>query len=150
MAQNNNPIYNPIDVDNLVNGRAGSVRMADKAAAVQLLTARGWSSQAISEHLGITDRHVVRLRSAEVYPPQEVTFDYDWERGEDLADMADVAARFAAEMREDVESIWLELLNMQPQRMRELVMVLAAMVPDDQPISELLKWVTDLPLREAA
>lgn len=149
---NNNPawmkadVYNPVDVDNLVAGRcsADGLRWAEKAAAVQRLTRLGKSAEDIAEAFGMSRRHVQRLRAMKVQPPPMVSFDHSHSREVELSLLTRTAARFAADIRDDVESLWLELLDMEPQRMRELVLLLAAMVPADQTVSELLGWVTDL------
>jgi hypothetical protein len=141
-------VYNPIDVDNLIAGRckATDVRSAEKAAAVQRLTRLGKSSETIAEAFGMSERHVQRLRDVQVRPPEVVMFDHGHSRITELSILARTAQRFAAGMRDDVESLWFELLDMEPQRMRELVMVLAAMVPVDQGVSDLLRWVAELPM----
>jgi len=145
-------VYNPIDVDHVVAGHypATAVRTSEKAAAVQRLTRRGWTSEDIAVQLGISERHVERLRTVTVRPPERLTFDSSLSRMCVLSARLDTALEMMSGMRDDVESVFRDLCGMPAQSVRELVMILAALVPEDGHPQELLGWVLELAKEEAA
>lgn len=71
----------------------------------------------------------------------------------DVDDLADRAVEDAADMitrirEEDPQTLWVELAQMPPARLFALVYALAAMVPENRTISQLLAWTQ--PLAEAS
>jgi hypothetical protein len=54
-----------VKVDRAVNGWPADLNTAERQAAVDTLTARGWSARRIAMHLGLAQRSVVRIRTRE-------------------------------------------------------------------------------------
>jgi hypothetical protein len=123
----------------------------EHAEAVHRMTAKRMSANEIAVRLGISQRHVVRLRrkpQAVVEPGYD--FPVDDQRAAELEDLAGFALQLAARLRdEDPALTWEALQRLSRQRLQQLVVILAAAVPVDSSPAQLFDWVTALPTAQA-
>lgn len=121
----------------------------ERVDRVRHLTSIGQSSSEIAAALGLSDRHVTRLRSAERRPdplhvpdPRDITD----ERAAEVEALAWQAFEWAGALRdEDPAIVWTALSRLPRHRLQELVIVALAMVPSEATLRECLSWVLSLP-----
>lgn len=119
---------------------------AELAACVQRLTERGFGVKEISRRLEIGERRVYRMRAFHVEPIQdgmELEYDTSDSRAKALEDMAILAMQCATEVRSNPPEVWEMITRMEPQRLCELTMALACLVPVDFTVRQLLGWLDD-------
>ena len=112
------------------------------------LTRSGSSVQEIAAQLGITQRHVQRIRLMPATPRPTLldTSNVSDQRETELEQLVDLALELACRLREENPTVvWGTLTRLSRTRLQELTTVLASMVPVDLPVSRLLGWVTSLP-----
>lgn len=116
---------------------------------VQELARCGWTTPQIAIHLGLSDRQVTRLRSAEplpVLPHSPNPVDITTQQADRMETLAEFAINLACRLRaEDPAVVWAALNQLDLRETRELAVVLMALIPVDAPLNDLLDWVYDLP-----
>ena len=116
---------------------------------VHALTRRGYSANEIALQVGITQRQVVRDRSAVLPPdppklpdPRQISD----QRAADMESLAAFVLTLVSELRdEDPAKVFLTLRQLPYRVLLEFTMVALAMIPDDKSRDELLDWVAELP-----
>ncbi|MGV0042063.1 DUF7368 family protein [Mycobacterium colombiense] len=63
---------------------------------------------------------------------------------------ADTVLRMAADLRDDDRCVWAELDVAQPDQLREWLIIALAAIDIDKPARDLLAWVEQLPIADAA
>lgn len=112
----------------------------------------GYDDDQIAEKFGIArDSLDQRFRRLNRKPGQFEMFAIDchFPLQADVENLADCAVDDAAEIttrlrEEDPRELWAELSAMHPTRVLALVYALAAMVPTDRPVAQLLAWTDHL------
>lgn len=120
----------------------------EKHASVLRLTSIGLSAREIADAVGISERHVVRLRSQPLRSdvphlpdPRDITD----RRADEFDLLARKAFEWAGVLRdEDPVIVWEALSRLSRQRLQELVVVALAMVPSEATLREVLAWVIEL------
>jgi hypothetical protein len=115
-------------------------------AEVQRLTNAGVSASTISDLVGLSERHVVRLRSQpHPQPAARYQFDHSDDRAEQLMRLADAALELAVMVRdEDPHLVWDTLCRLNRQPLQELLVVALAAIPVDKTSSEIFGWIEDM------
>ncbi|MEH3142483.1 MAG: hypothetical protein PGN37_20390 [Mycobacterium kyogaense] len=122
----------------------------DRLDRVHYLTRLGCSASEIATRVGLSDRHVVRLRSKTVPAavarrlpyPKSITD----ERAAEVEALAQRVFEWAGALRDEDPAVVFEgLTRLSRQQLLEFVMVALAMVPSEATLRSALGWVLDLP-----
>ncbi|OZE04363.1 hypothetical protein CH249_25865 [Rhodococcus sp. 05-2255-3B1] len=112
----------------------------------------GFSDEAIAARLGITldglSRRFARMNnrpSQLVAEPEPVEYPEPGSESALAEQSIEVAAEVICRIREeDTHGLWADLSRMTPNCLLSLVFTLAAMVPDDRTVGQLLAWTEPL------
>ena len=112
---------------------------------VHRLTAAGVSAMAISTLIGMSERHVQRLRGEELPARGWYQFDKSLRRESKLERTADTVLNLACRIRdEDPELVFRALENLDGQDLLEVAMIALAAIPVDATKDELFGWAEEL------
>lgn len=114
---------------------------------INRLTDAGVSASTIAVLVGMSERHVVRIRNGQVKQPRQAAvyeFDTSEIRSKHLDKVADAAVDVACRLRdEDPQLIYDALARMERHDLIELVMVALAAMPIDKPKSQIFAWLEE-------
>lgn len=118
---------------------------ADMIREVHRLTEAGVSAENIGVLVGLSARHVVRIRQHQFQAAELPRYRYDdsEQRAEHLEQLVDTAVELAVRMRdEDPGLVWEVLSRMDRQHLIELTQVCLAGIPIDQTKQDLWGWMS--------
>ena len=117
---------------------------ADMIREVHRLTEAGVSAANIAVLVGLSARHVVRIRQHQFQAAELPRYRYDHsdQRAEHLEQLVDVAVELAVRMRDEDPGLVYEVLSrMDRQHLIELTQVCLAGIPIDQTKQDLWGWM---------
>ena len=117
---------------------------ADMIREVHRLTQAGVSAENISVLVGVSARHVVRIRQHQFTAPELPRYEYDTsdDRAEHLEQLVDTAVELAVRMRDEDPGLVYEVLSrMDRQHLIELTQVCLAGIPINKTKQEIWGWM---------